>query len=111
MEPASRDAQFRVVAVPMPLHWVDVGSWPSFADLQQRDPQGNAFAAKHYLSKDTENCLIVSSDSDHLVATIGCQELIVIHTRDATLICTVDKAEEIKQVQKEVEEKFGKKYV
>jgi len=111
MEPASRDPQLRVVAVPMPLHWVDVGSWPSFADIQHRDPHGNAIAAKNCLSKDTENCLIVSSDSDHLVATIGCQDLIVIHTRDATLICTVDKAEEIKQVQNEVEKKFGKKYV
>jgi len=27
MEPASRDPQVRVAAVPMPLSWLDVGSW------------------------------------------------------------------------------------
>ena len=32
MEPASRDASFRVAAVPMPLEWLDVGSWPMFAE-------------------------------------------------------------------------------
>ena len=40
MEPASRDPHFRVAAVPMPLEWLDVGSWPMFAETCPRDEQG-----------------------------------------------------------------------
>jgi mannose-1-phosphate guanylyltransferase len=54
---------------------------------------------------------VASSDPDHLVATIGCQDLIVIHTRDATLICPADQAEKIKELQNRVQSEFGEKYV
>lgn len=110
MEPASRDARVQVAALPMQLSWLDVGSWPSFAQTCQRDAQGNALAAAKHVLFDSENCLVASSDPEHLVATIGCEDLIVIHTPSATLVCRADQAEQIKQLQKEVETRFGPRY-
>lgn len=106
MEPASRDPQVRVAAVPMPLTWLDVGSWPSFAETCPRDGEGNANAARtlHLGSKGT---LAASSDPDHLIATIGCEDLIIIHTPDATLVCHKDQAETIKEMHRQVGERFG----
>ena len=45
MEPASRDPAVTVAAIPMPLRWLDVGSWPSLAETCPRDEHGNALAA------------------------------------------------------------------
>jgi mannose-1-phosphate guanylyltransferase len=108
MEPASRDSQVRVAAVPMPLKWLDVGSWPMFAETCRQDGQGNALGADRTLLLETRGTLVASSDPKHLIATIGCDDLIIIHTPDATLVCRKDKAEAIKELHKQVGEKFGK---
>jgi mannose-1-phosphate guanylyltransferase len=107
MEPASRDAAMRVVAVPMPLRWLDVGSWPTFAETCPRDAHGNALAAERTLLLETRNTLVASNDPGHLIATIGCEDMIVIHTPDATLVCRKDCAESIKELHRQVGERFG----
>jgi mannose-1-phosphate guanylyltransferase len=110
MEPASRDPKVRVIAVPMPLKWLDVGSWPFFAQTCPRDADGNAIAARHLLRR-TKNTLVASNDPKHLVATIGCEDLIIIHTPDATLVCRADQAEAIKEMHKLTGERFGSEYL
>jgi mannose-1-phosphate guanylyltransferase len=110
MEPASRDANFRVAAVPMPLEWLDVGSWPMFAETCPRDEQGNALAAERHVLIDSARTLVASSDPRHIIATIGCEDMIVIHTPDATLVCRADRAEEIKKVYGLVGQRFGAEY-
>ena len=45
-----------------------------------------------------------------MIATIGCDDLIVIHTPDATLVCHTDRAEDIKKVYGLVGERFGEDY-
>ena len=62
MEPASRDAAVTVAAIPMPLRWLDVGSWPAFAETCPHDEQGNALAAGRTLLLDTRRTLAASSD-------------------------------------------------
>ncbi len=110
MEPASEDADYDVVAVPMPLTWLDVGSWPNFAETCDRDEQGNALAGEH-LGLDSKNNLIASSDDGHLVATVGCKDLLIIHTPDATLVCHRDHAERIKDLHAKVQERYGEKRI
>jgi mannose-1-phosphate guanylyltransferase len=109
MEPASRMEKVRVAAIPMPLKWMDVGSWPSFAQTCPRDESGNALAAENYILSETSNCLLASSEPDHLITVLGCRDMIVIHTKNATLICPADKAELIKDLYKQAEQ-FGGRY-
>jgi mannose-1-phosphate guanylyltransferase len=110
MEPASRDAAVQVAAIPMPLGWLDVGSWPAYAETCPRDEQANALAGGRHLLADAANCLVASSDPEHLVALVGCRDLIVIHTPTATLICPAARAEEIKQLCAEAQARFGARY-
>jgi mannose-1-phosphate guanylyltransferase len=110
MEPASRDPHVRVAAVPMPLRWVDVGSWPSFGETCPHDVQGNALGAGRILTLDTHGTLIASSDPKHLVAAVGCEDLIIIHTPDATLVCRKDQAEAIKDLYRRVGKRFGEEF-
>ncbi len=107
MEPASRDPAIRVAAVPMPLKWLDVGSWPMFAEICPKDDQGNALGAERALLLETKGSLVASSDPRHLVAAVGCEDLIIIHTPDATLVCRKDCAEAIKEAHRLVGERFG----
>ena len=110
MEPAADDPAVTVAAVPMPLQWRDVGSWPSFAETCPHDPEGNALAAEKHLLVDTSRSLVASDDPDHLIAMVGCPDLIVVHTANATLICRCDQAEQVKELYKQVEERFGGEY-
>jgi mannose-1-phosphate guanylyltransferase len=107
MEPASRDPLVRVAAVPMPLQWLDVGSWPMFAETCPRDAQGNAIGGGRATLLDTRRTLVASSDPQHLITTIGCEDLVIIHTPDATLVCRADQAENIKTLHKLVGEEHG----
>ena len=107
MEPASRDPSVRVAAVPMPLRWLDIGSWPAFAETCPQDEQGNALAAPRVLLLDSHRTLVASNDPRHLIATIGCDDLIIIHTPDATLVCHKDQAEALKELHRQVGERFG----
>jgi len=110
MEPASEDDEVQVVAVPMPLRWLDVGSWPSFAETRDIDEQGNASYGK-VLLKDCNNILVASEDANHLIATMGCDDLIVIHAGKATLVCSKDRAQDIKKLHVEVGNQFGDAYL
>lgn len=108
MEPASRDASVAVAAIPMPLRWLDVGSWPSLAETCPHDEQGNALAAERTLLLDTRGTLAASSDPKHLIATIGCENLVIVHTPEATLVCRADCADAIKSLHEQIAARWGK---
>ncbi len=111
MEPASKDPGVRVVAIPMELEWMDVGSWITFAKASHPDELGNSISADRTVLKNVKDTLIASNDPNHLIAAVGCEELIIIHTPDATLVCKADCAEEIKDIHRLVGEKFGDSYL
>lgn len=97
MEPASKDATLKVCIVPMQVEWKDVGSWPSYGGTLPADAEGNRSngPAVHLGSK---NVLTVTDDARHTITTIGCEDLMVIHTRDATLVCPASLAEKVKEM-------------
>lgn len=111
MEPASADAKVRVAAVPMPLDWLDVGSWPSYAVTCDSDDADNAIGAERTAMLDTAHTLVASSEPDHLIATIGVKDLVIVHTAEATLVCHRDQAERIKEIHGLVEQKHGEFYI
>ena len=111
MEPASADPDFTVAAVPMPLNWLDVGSWPSFGDTLTPDAAGHRASGGKALHLDSTNVLTVNDQPGHLITTIGCDDLIVIHTKNATLVCRADQAEAIKTLHGLVGERAGAEYL
>lgn len=106
MEPAAGDPEVEVLAIPLPIRWLDVGSWPSFAETCTRDDADNAIAAESVLM-DTRRTLVASSDPDHVITAIGCEDMLIIHTPDATLVCPRSRAEEIKKLHAEVGRQRG----
>lgn len=111
MEPASVDDAVDVATVSMPLRWLDVGSWPAYGETLDADEAGNRTACEQAVLLDSSNNLIVSDVPDHLIAAVGIDDLVVIHTQGATLICHRDHAQKIKQLHEAVGEKFGEGYL
>jgi mannose-1-phosphate guanylyltransferase len=98
MEPASTSPDFTVAALPMSARWLDVGSWPAYGDAIGRDAAGNAFAAR-VVQTGSSGCVVASSDPDHLVALVGCEGLVVVHTPTSTLVMPATEAQRVKELQ------------
>ena len=97
MEPASTSAEFTVAALPLAARWLDVGSWSAYGDALGRDADGNAVAARAVL-EDSGDCVVASSDPCHVVALVGCEGLVVVHTPGATLVVPSDQAQRVKEL-------------
>ena len=74
--------------------WDDLGSWDAVARHHAVDECGNVTLTAH-AGIDTTDCILVGED-EHLLATVGVENLIVVHTPDATLICNRNRASDVK---------------
>jgi mannose-1-phosphate guanylyltransferase len=77
--------------------WDDVGSWSAMVDHLHQDSNGNAKRGE-VVSIDSRNCLVMGNDK--MIATLGVQDLIVVQTDDAILICHKNAAQRVKEVVK-----------
>jgi mannose-1-phosphate guanylyltransferase len=86
-----------MAVIPVDIGWNDVGSWASLYDVLKLDKSGNGFKGRQpdRVILDTKNTLVYS---DKLTVTIGVEDLIVIETPDAILICHKDRTQDVKEV-------------
>lgn len=88
-----------IYVIPCVFGWDDVGSWTALERINELDDNGNVIKG-NILNLDTKRCIIESNGK--LIATLGIEDLIVVDTEDVTLICTKDKAQEVKLLLKEL---------
>jgi mannose-1-phosphate guanylyltransferase len=79
------------------LEWSDVGSWDSLFDVLLPDEGGNVVVNSEHMPLETHNSLVYSS-AKKLIVTIGVDDLIVIDSGDALLVCHRDQAQQLRQV-------------
>jgi mannose-1-phosphate guanylyltransferase len=106
MEPASTSPSFTVAALPLAARWLDLGSWPAYGEALGRDGEGNAVAAASAVLHASRDNLVASSDPEHLVALVGCEGLVVVHTPGATLVMPAEDAQRVKELHALVAEAF-----
>jgi mannose-1-phosphate guanylyltransferase len=113
MEPASqsREPGSGVAVVEMPVKWLDVGSWPQLSETLDVDEQSNAVDAPQSVLLDSDNNIVLSRVDGHLITLIGVSDMVVAHTKDATLICPKNDAQRVKELVGKVKEKFGTKFI
>lgn len=93
-----------VVVVPATFGWSDLGSWSAIPEVIDNDPKGNAYIlTKGEVTIDSGGCLVYSGGK--LVGLVGVQDLIVVDTEDALLICSKDRAQDVKGVVGELEKR------
>jgi mannose-1-phosphate guanylyltransferase len=79
------------------LDWSDVGSWDSLFDVFLPDEHGNLAVNSEYMGLETHDTLVYSKEKK-LMVTIGVENLIIIDSGDALLVCRRDKAQQVRQV-------------
>lgn len=84
-----------VYVVPGEFGWNDVGSFDMLGVLHDADENGNIKIGDQ-INVDTKNCITYSSG--RLVATIGLENVVVIETGDAILVCDKNKVQDVKKV-------------
>lgn len=101
----------RVVVLPAGgLGWSDVGMWSSLFEVLLPDMNGNiATNTNLHLAHETHNTLVYGG-SERLIVTIGVDDMVIVDTGDALLICKADQSQRVKEVvehlKKHNQEKF-----
>ena len=80
--------------VPALFDWDDVGSWSAVERHYPKGPDGN-IARGRLFSKDSSDCVVFDA-AGRTTALVGVKDIIVVHSEDATLVCSRDSAESLK---------------
>ncbi|MEO8398847.1 MAG: mannose-1-phosphate guanylyltransferase, partial [Ignavibacteriaceae bacterium] len=75
--------------------WSDVGSWEEVYQLSKKDGDGNSIVGDAYTEM-TVDTYIYSPKK--YAAVMGVENLIIINTDDALLICRRDQSQDVKKV-------------
>ena len=100
-------AEGGALLLPLPVRWDDVGAWDALARLLPADAAGNVAEGEHVLLG--SRGLIVSATGG-MVAAKGVEDLIIVHTPDATLVCRRDDAEGVKALVAALEARGLRRY-
>jgi mannose-1-phosphate guanylyltransferase len=84
-----------VMVIPVEIGWTDVGSWASLAELLPHDQDGNIFVGP-CKEIDTHNTLVFGGK--RLVATIGVQDIVIVDSEDALLVCAKTREQEVREI-------------
>lgn len=84
-----------IYILPGTFGWDDVGSWLAVERIKKSNEFGNVVCG-NIITVNTHNCIIQGDKK--LIATVGMEDMVVVDTEDATLICSKDHAGEIKKV-------------
>lgn len=87
----------RIAVIPIDIGWSDVGSWEALFDVLTLDESGNAVkgSAPDHIMIDTRSSLVYS---DKLTVMIGVENIVVVDTDDALMICTKERTQDVKEI-------------
>ncbi|MCD7717307.1 MAG: mannose-1-phosphate guanylyltransferase [Lachnospiraceae bacterium] len=100
MEPQSVDYGImekaeHIYTIPGTFGWDDVGSWLAVGRIKKTNESGNVVDG-NVITVNTHDCIVQGQKK--LIAAVGLENMIIVDTEDATLICAKDSAGDIKKV-------------
>ena len=85
----------RIYTVPGSFGWNDVGSWQALDSIQSGNEFGNVVSG-NAVTIDTRRCII--QGGERLIATVGLDDLVIVDTPDALLVCSKSETGGIKKI-------------
>jgi mannose-1-phosphate guanylyltransferase/mannose-6-phosphate isomerase len=95
MVPLTEKQPGSVAVVPLNAGWSDVGSFSTLYDISDKDVDNNVISGD-VLTYDSHNNLIRSDYK--MIATVGVEDLVVISTKDAVLVASKNKVQDVKHI-------------
>lgn len=88
--------------------WSDVGSWDTLDTLYDTDENNNVVYGEQ-IHIGSKNCIAYGKDK--LIATIGLDNVIIVETEDAVLVCDKSKAQDVKKIVEILQEQGKENYL
>ncbi|MEN8126545.1 MAG: mannose-1-phosphate guanylyltransferase [Planctomycetota bacterium] len=92
-----------VYGISLDCRWLDMGSFAALADIIESDSDNNCIIAGRHELLDCKNNIVVTEDRNHMIALMGIENMIVAHTKDATLVCSIDHANRLKELLEQIQ--------
>jgi mannose-1-phosphate guanylyltransferase len=100
-----------VFAIKLDCRWLDLGSFTALADVISSDKNKNIVVAAKSELLNCKNSIIVTEDQQHLIAAVGLDNVVVAHSPDATLVCSLDQANRLKELLELIEKHGGENFL
>lgn len=84
-----------VLVTPATFSWDDVGSWAALENYFPRDADNNRGRGK-FVAREASDCIVFSTKP--LIGLVGVSNLILVATEDAVLVCSRERAQEVKKL-------------
>lgn len=98
----------QIYTIPCTFGWDDVGSWISMERNRKCDENGCVMRG-NILNEDSFNCIV--DGSKKLIAIVGVENLIIVDSQNAILVCEKKSTEKIKGVLKKLRSQNKKEYL
>lgn len=93
------------------LGWSDVGSWDSLFDFLKSDEHGNVVLGENQITIDTKDSIIYQSASNRLAVVMGLEDIVIIDTEDALLVCKRGDTQKVRQIVELLKQKGMQNYL
>jgi mannose-1-phosphate guanylyltransferase/mannose-6-phosphate isomerase len=98
----------KAVVIPASFGWNDVGTWKSLFEASNKDDEGNWVAGEH-ITIDTNDSLIYGKE--RLIATVGLENMAVIDTPDALMVCPLNQTQRVKEIVEKLKTSNSKVHI
>lgn len=102
----------RVATVLGEFGWTDIGDFHSLADSVSHDADSNVLIGQQegLLVRDVKHSTVISS-SDRAIVVLGLDNVIIVDTADAVLVCSSESAQEVKEAVQALRASGGERYI
>ena len=88
-----------IATLPLDCGWSDLGSWEALDEILPKDDPGNTGRGDRLAVDSHGNLLFADAGT---IAVLGVEDLVVVRTGDAVLVCAKDRSQEIKKIVAEL---------
>ena len=87
-----------VAVIPVDIGWTDIGSWATLLEVLEGDEAGNVVRGPAPAVLIDSKTSLVYTTPGRLIAAVGVEDLVIVDTPDALLICPRDRAQDVRKV-------------
>ena len=84
----------RVAVVPADFGWTDLGDWHGLGKVAATDPTANLVVNAELLAEDANSAVVYGNG--RLIALVGLDNVIIVDTDDALLVCERSRAQDVR---------------
>jgi mannose-1-phosphate guanylyltransferase / mannose-6-phosphate isomerase len=97
-----------LAVLPVEMGWSDVGSWTAIEQIGRPDRSGN-IRIGNIIDLESRNSILYADK--RLVATIGLEDLVVVDTEDATLVCHKSRVQDVRKVVEALKQRNAEEHL